>query len=77
MRPRSVVFGFLVVLNTILLVLDNTGSALAQEPAFELPVELIGFPVIIIAVRLSNFVKKLAYSLNPSKLSKTVTHFCL
>lgn len=66
----SIIFPSFTLLTLIILVtIDHTDRAVvAQEPIFELPVQLVGFPVIILAVRFSNFVKKLAYSVNPSEL---------
>lgn len=58
-------FYVLAVLTCVLLQCIRNVSG--QEGAFELPVQLFGFPVIIGSVRLTNFLKKLTYSLSPGE----------
>ncbi|XP_021191674.1 uncharacterized protein LOC110377208 isoform X1 [Helicoverpa armigera] len=50
----------------LLLLFDCLMEGSTQESTFELPVQLVGFPFIIVAVRLTNFVKKLSYALSPA-----------
>ncbi|KAL7732940.1 hypothetical protein ACLKA6_002754 [Drosophila palustris] len=56
----------LYVLLVLLLEFVEEGLAQSADPLFELPVQLVGFPVIVLSVRLSQFAKKLAYSLSPN-----------
>ncbi|EDW29526.1 GL22866 [Drosophila persimilis] len=56
----------LCVLLVLLLEFVEEGLAQNPDPLFELPVQLVGFPVIVLSVRLSQFARKLAYSLSPS-----------
>ncbi|KAM3962104.1 uncharacterized protein ACR2FA_003790 [Aphomia sociella] len=51
---------------TVFLVSNFCSEVNSQETPFELPVQLVGFPAIIASVRLTNFLKKLTYSLTPS-----------
>ncbi|XP_012524893.1 uncharacterized protein LOC105830233 [Monomorium pharaonis] len=58
--PRTFsLFGCCFLVSTLVTVAGQ------NEPIFELPVQLIGFPIIIASVRITNFLKKLAYALNP------------
>lgn len=77
MKVQTIFPSITVLMAFILAIMDVSDNAVrAQEnnqPIFELPVQLVGFPVIILAVRFSNFVKKLAYSVNPSKCISSET----
>lgn len=49
----------------VLLLLVNCKDVNSEQTGFELPVQLVGFPFIILSVRLTNFLKKLSYSVSP------------
>ncbi|VVD03703.1 unnamed protein product [Leptidea sinapis] len=55
----NVLFGIILVVFMCFQFVSN------QETSFELPVQLVGFPFIVGSVKLTNFLKKLGYSLSP------------
>ncbi|XP_022114808.2 uncharacterized protein LOC110993043 isoform X2 [Pieris rapae] len=50
----------------ILILCVSFNEVACEDSPFELPVQLVGFPVILGSVRLTNFFKKLGYSLSPA-----------
>ncbi|XP_050681078.1 uncharacterized protein LOC126976628 isoform X2 [Leptidea sinapis] len=56
----NVLFGIILVVFMCFQFVSN------QETSFELPVQLVGFPFIVGSVKLTNFLKKLGYSLSPA-----------
>ncbi|XP_026332328.1 uncharacterized protein LOC113239506 isoform X2 [Hyposmocoma kahamanoa] len=50
----------------VLLLLVNCKDVDSEQTSFELPVQLVGFPFIVLSVRLTNFLKKLSYSVSPA-----------
>lgn len=68
---------FYTVFLCMLLLLDCVMQSYSEESSFELPVQLVGFPFIIMAVRITNFVKKLSYALSPGKVFSVLRFFHL